>query len=64
MKKTLLLALALFTLPAAGGPTVIYVSESGDNRIALFTLNEANGDLTRTGALIRRDRLFIRLQIT
>lgn len=50
MKKFLLLALAFFTLPAAAGPTVVYVSEGGENRLALFTLNEENGDLTRTGA--------------
>jgi len=50
MIRFLLFALALSTLPVAAGPTVIYVSESGDNRIALFTLNEETGDLTRTGA--------------
>lgn len=50
--KSLFLAfvLALSTLPAAAGPTVVYVSESGDNRIALFTLDEESGELTRTGA--------------
>jgi len=51
MKKSVLLALALFIHPALAGPTVVYVSESGDNRIAIFTLDEKTGDLTRIGAI-------------
>ena len=51
MKKSVLLAFALFIHPALAGPTVVYVSESGDNRIAIFTLDEKSGDLTRTGAI-------------
>ena len=33
------------------GPLLVYVSESEDNRIAVFSLNETDGTLTRTGAL-------------
>lgn len=33
------------------GPVVVYVSESGDNRIAVFTLNEDSGELTRSGEM-------------
>jgi len=36
---------------AWAGPTVLYVSESGEKRIAIYTLDEATGDLTRKGAL-------------
>ncbi len=38
-------------LSAWAGPTVIYLSESGDNRIAVYALDETSGDLTRTGAV-------------
>jgi len=54
MKSRHLLAIALaclFSLSAWAGPTVIYVSESEDNRIAVYTLAEDTGDLTRAGAL-------------
>lgn len=33
------------------GPLVVYVSESGDNRISVFTLNETSGALNRSSAL-------------
>jgi len=33
------------------GPTVLYVSEGGSKRIAVYTMNETTGDLTRAGAL-------------
>ena len=48
------LALAFTFLAAAtawSGPTVLYVSEGGDKRIAVYTLNETTGELTRAGAL-------------
>jgi 6-phosphogluconolactonase len=44
-----LLALLCLAGPLLAGPTVVYVSESGEKRIAVWTLNEATGALTRTG---------------
>ncbi len=46
-----LLALVLSTAAAFAGPTVVYVSEGGDKRISIYTLDEQSGDLTRTGAI-------------
>ena len=52
MKRTLVAALLLAVLsPAEALPTVLYVSESGDKRIAVYTMDEKTGDLTRTGAV-------------
>jgi 6-phosphogluconolactonase len=54
MKSTLLFTLLLSAMlgsAALAGPTIIYVSESGDKRIAVFSLNETTGDLTRAGAI-------------
>ncbi len=54
MQRSLLCSL-FFSLALSGaalaGPLVVYVSESGDNRIAVFTLDEDSGELTRTGEL-------------
>lgn len=55
MKPLPFLASALLSLMSASvalaGPLVVYVSESGDNRIAQFVLDEASGELARVGAL-------------
>lgn len=53
MKKISLLVFALLFLQFSilrAGHTVVYVSESGDNRIAVFSLNETSGELDRIGA--------------
>lgn len=48
----LLLGLAGWLIsPGYAGPLVVYVSESGDNRIAQFVVDEATGDLKRVGAI-------------
>lgn len=48
----LAVAIGLLTgFPAFAGPMIVYVSESGDNRIAVFSLDEETGDLARLGAL-------------
>lgn len=44
----LLLSLTAFT---QAGPLVLYVSESGDKRLAVFHLDEASGALERKGAV-------------
>lgn len=43
--------LALFCLASAvfAGPTMVYVSESGENRIAIWALDESTGELSRAG---------------
>ncbi len=41
--------LATLLLPDLRADTVVYVSEGKDQRIAVFSLDEATGDLTRTG---------------
>lgn len=51
MKTTLLLCWALLTHTAVlAGQTVVYVSESGEKRIAIYTLDETSGELTAAGA--------------
>jgi len=50
MKSLLPLFLLLASL-AWAGPTVLYVSEGGDKRIAVYALDEATGELTRKSAL-------------
>jgi 6-phosphogluconolactonase len=35
---------------AFAAPLVLYVSENGDNRIAIYRMDEATGELTRAGA--------------
>jgi 6-phosphogluconolactonase len=47
----LALIASLFTSLAGAGETRVYVSESGDKRIAVYTLDEATGDLTRSGTM-------------
>src|SRR5688572_14494311 len=42
----------LFAAAASAGPTVLYVSESGEKRIAVYSMNESTGELTRAGAVI------------
>lgn len=51
MKTTLslLFTALLFQSIAAAGPTVVYVSESGTKRIALYTIDDASGELTAVG---------------
>lgn len=46
--KTILTFLCLAT-SALAGPSVIYVSESGENRIAIWALDETLGELKRLG---------------
>lgn len=46
--KGLLILLCLATSGLAG-PTIVYVSESGEKRIAVWSLDEASGELTRLG---------------
>lgn len=36
---------------AWAGPTILYVSESGEKRIAIYAMDEATGELTRKSAL-------------
>jgi 6-phosphogluconolactonase len=48
--KALLLLLTLTAL-AQAGPLVLYVSESGDKRLAVYHLDEATGALERKGAV-------------
>jgi 6-phosphogluconolactonase len=48
--KSLFLLLALTGL-AQAGPLVLYVSESGDKRLAIYHLDETSGALERQGAL-------------
>ncbi len=40
-----------FVYSAAASPTVLYVSESGDKRIAVYSMDEKTGELTRAGAV-------------
>lgn len=47
----LALLATLYTSLAGAGETRVYVSESGENRIAVYTLDESTGDLTRSGAM-------------
>lgn len=42
----------LFSLSAHAEQTVVYVSESGHNRIAVFTLDETRGQLSRLGDVL------------
>lgn len=53
--KTRYLITAAFSLVitalATAGPTVLYVSESAEKRIAVFTLDESTGELSRVGAV-------------
>jgi 6-phosphogluconolactonase len=49
----LFFALLLFWVPAVRGGTVVYVSESGHNRVAVYSLDEA------AGALKRRDDVLL-----
>lgn len=50
MNRILLLLLILFSAPAISrAETVVYVSESKDNRIAVFSLDEKSGALYRKG---------------
>lgn len=54
MKSIPILTSAIFCLLtpfAIAGPAVLYVSESGDKRVAVYVLNESTGDLARSGAL-------------
>jgi 6-phosphogluconolactonase len=37
-------------LPASAAPLVLYVSESGEKRVAIYQMDPASGDLTRAGA--------------
>lgn len=47
-----LLALLCLASSLLAGPTVVYVSESGEKRIAVWTLDEATGALTKTGEAV------------
>lgn len=47
----LLVVLAVCVHSAAASPTVLYVSESADRRIAVYSMDEKTGDLTRAGAV-------------
>jgi hypothetical protein len=47
--KTIAALLSLVACASWAGPTMLYVSESGEKRIAIYSLDEKSGDLTRTG---------------
>ena len=47
--KTIAALLSLVTCASWAGPTMLYVSESGEKRIAIYSLDENSGDLTRAG---------------
>lgn len=47
--KTIAALLSLVTCASWAGPTMLYVSESGEKRIAIYSLDEKSGDLTRAG---------------
>ncbi len=52
MKTITLFALIVLGMASSiWGATFVYVSESGDNTIAIFSLNETNGDLSRVGEI-------------
>lgn len=44
-----LLVLLLTACAALAGPTVVYVSESGDKRLAIWSLDRSSGELRRIG---------------
>ncbi len=52
MKNLLLVGLCARLLlgSALGTPLTLYVSEGGDNRIGIYAMDPATGDLTRTGS--------------
>jgi 6-phosphogluconolactonase len=52
MTRLLALLLAFSPFLAAAGETVVYVSESGHNRIAVFVLDEEAGKLSRRGDVL------------
>lgn len=47
--KTLIVLLSVLTCSSWAGPTILYVSESGENRIAFYAFDDNSGDLTRAG---------------
>ena len=51
MKRLILFLSALCSplLTAIAGPTIVYVSESGEKRIAIWSLDETSGELKRLG---------------
>jgi 6-phosphogluconolactonase len=49
--KAILTLLCLVTSTFAG-PTIVYVSESGDKRIAIWSLDESSGELKRVGEAV------------
>ena len=50
--RFLAITIAAFTsLAAWAGPTILYVSESGEKRIAIYSMDESSGELTRVGAM-------------
>jgi 6-phosphogluconolactonase (cycloisomerase 2 family) len=51
MRHLHLAVASLISLTAWAGPTILYVSESGEKRIAVFTMDERSGELRRTGAV-------------
>ena len=46
-----ILTLICLVSSAFAGPTIVYVSESGEKRIAVWSLDESTGELTRQGEL-------------
>jgi len=46
--KTILTLLCLVS-SAFAGPTIVYVSESGEKRLAIWSLDESSGELSRVG---------------
>jgi len=50
--KILLSLFFFFTLSAQAGKTVVYISEGGHNRIAVFSLDEEAGELNRLGDVL------------
>jgi len=51
LRDVILAAVSFVGLAAWAGPTVLYVSELGDKRIAVYTLDETSGELTRTSSV-------------
>jgi 6-phosphogluconolactonase len=43
--------ICFITAVASAGPTFLYVSESGEKRIVVYSMDEATGELTRAGAV-------------
>lgn len=52
MKMKTLVTLLCLASSALAGSTIVYVSESGEKRIAVWSLDESSGELTRLGEAV------------